>query len=256
MGSALRVSKLIHEALTIANMNAWHYWWIKPCSGCANGALWVQATNKPAKRLWIMGNWSRYVRPGFVRVDATVAPASGVTVTAFRDTTLSRVVIVAINNNTSNTSQDFSVPATTPLKLTPCITDPTRDLVEQTAQALTSTTFTYSLPAQSVTSLIVDLAGTSVLPGVNANTGASSAFQVNCSKSTLKVEFKAPGSGLTTIKLFDLKGNVVKTAEFQTIAGRTCSSSFDLSKMPSVFYILKIDNGGKTIKTARILPAK
>lgn len=256
MGSALRVSKLIHEALTIANMNAWHYWWIKPCSGCANGALWVQATNKPAKRLWIMGNWSRYVRPGFVRVDATVAPASGVTVTAFRDTVLSRVVIVAINNNTNSTSQDFSVPGTTPMKLTPCITDPTRDLVEQPGQTLSSTAFTYSLPAQSVTSLIVDLVGTALKPGSDDVAKRSSFFQANCNKSTLRVIFSAPGSGLSSVKLFNLNGDVVKAATFQAIAGGTYSRSFDLSKTASVLYILKIDNGGKTIKTAKIIPAK
>lgn len=256
MGSALRVSKLIHEALTIANMNAWHFWWIKPCAGCNNGALWVEATKKPAKRLWIMGNWSRYVRPGFIRVNATAQPTSGVTVTGFRDTALSRVVIVAINNNTSSISQDFSIPGTSPLKLTPCITDPTRDLVEQSAQTLSSTTFTYSLPAQSVTSLVVDLVGTAVLPESNAGAERSSAFKVNYGKSILKIEFTAPGSGLTTVKLFDLKGNAVKTATFQTIAGGIYSRSFDLSKIPRVFYIVKVDNGGKTIKTATIIPTR
>ena len=252
MGSALRIAKLIHEALTIANMNAWHYWWMKE-SGADNGAIWDKGTGKPSKRLWIMGNWSRYARPGFVRVDATVAPASGVTVSAFRDSLLSRVVIVAINNNSGNTSQDFSISGTSPKKLTPCITDPTRDLVEQPAQTLSSSSFTYSLPAQSVTSLIVDFEGTAVLPGSNAAAGRCSAFQVNCSKSTLRVEFTAPGTGLTSVKLFDLKGNIVKTATFQTISGAACSRSIDLSKLPLDFYIVKIDAGGKTVKTAKII---
>jgi glucuronoarabinoxylan endo-1,4-beta-xylanase len=255
MGSALRIAKLINDALTIANMNAWHFWWIKE-SGADNGALWDKGTNQPSKRLWIMGNWSRYVRPGFIRVDATTAPASGVTVTAFRDTLLSRVVIVAINNNTSNTSQDFSLPGTTPLKLTPSITDPTRNLIEQPAQTLSSTTFTYSLPAQSVTSLIVDLVATSLLPGNNAVAGRFSANQVTCSKSTLKIAFTAPGSGLTSVKLFNLKGNLVKTETLQTISGVTYSRNFDLSKIPLGFYLVKIENRGETIKTTKIVATK
>jgi glucuronoarabinoxylan endo-1,4-beta-xylanase len=253
MGSALRVSKLIHEALTIANMNAWHFWWIKPCAGCNNGALWVEATKKPAKRLWIMGNWSRYARPGFVRVSATEKPATGVTVTAFRDSALTKVVIVAINTNTSATSQDFSITGTSPKTMTPCITDPTRDLVEQSAQTLSSSTFTYSLPAQSVTSLVVDLGGTSVFPVSNAHAGQSFALKTHCGKASLTIEFTAPISGLTSVKLFNLNGTIVKTMTFRTITGGTYSRRFDLADLPEGFYMVKIDNDGRIINKSKIL---
>jgi len=157
MPSALRVSKLIHEALTIANMNAWHYWWKNPCTGCANGALWSASPKAPTKRLWIMGNWSKYVRPGFIRVDAPVEPTSGVLLTAFRDSALSKVVVVAVNNNNNVVSQSFSIPGATPNKVTPIITDPTRDIVVQDPQTISSGDFTYSLPSQSVTTLVFDL---------------------------------------------------------------------------------------------------
>jgi hypothetical protein len=192
-------------------------------------------------------------RPGCVRVSATEKPTSGVTVTAFRDSALSKVVIVAINNNTSNTSQDFSIPGTSPKTVTPCITDPTRDLVEQSAQTLSSTTFTYSLPAQSVTSLVVDLAGTSLLPMSNAEDGRFSTAKVNCSKSTLRMEFTAPGSGLTSMKLFNLNGNVVKTMTFRTITGGIYSRRFDLADLPEGFYMVKIDNDGRIINKSKIL---
>ena len=157
MGSALRVVALIHTALTVANMNAWHYWWITPCSGCANGALWAQSTNRPTKRLWIMGNYSRFVRPGFVRIGATDAPTAGVTVSAYRDSALTKIVVVAINTNTSSTSQMFSLAGTTPIKVTPWVTDPTRNIVADPSQTLTSSSFTYSLPATSVTTLVFNL---------------------------------------------------------------------------------------------------
>ena len=49
MGSALRVANMIHDALTISNMNAWHFWWIYSCSepSCGNGALWPQGRGNP-----------------------------------------------------------------------------------------------------------------------------------------------------------------------------------------------------------------
>jgi glucuronoarabinoxylan endo-1,4-beta-xylanase len=154
--SGLRICKLIHEALTVANMNAWHYWWIKPCSGCYNGALWA-ATNRPTKRLWVMGNWSRFVRPGFVRVDAPTAPASGLSLTAFRDSSLSKVVIVAFDTNTTSVTQEFTITGAVPSKLTAYITDSSRNIAGQTPQILGSRSFTYTFPPKSVTTLVLDM---------------------------------------------------------------------------------------------------
>ena len=253
MGSALRVCKLITDALTIANMNAWHFWWIKPCSGCNNGALWAESTRQPTKRLWIMGNWSRYVRPGFIRIDATEKPANGVTVTVFRDTLSTRVVIVAVNSNTNSTSQEFSIPGTSPEKLLPCITDPTRDLVEQSTQMLSSTSFTYSLPAQSVTSLVVDLKGTSLSLPANTGNGHPSAIHMQYGKATLSIDLPATAEGVSQIRLFRLDGTAMKTVSFRTVAGRACSRTVDLSDLPRDCYLMKVENGGKTIGISTIL---
>jgi len=171
MTSALRTAAMIHAALTVSNMNAWHFWWVYPCAAasCGNGALWSQGTNSQAtKRLWIMGNYSRFVRPGYLRIGATVAPTTGVTLTAYRDSASTKISVVAINTNTSSTSQDFSISGATPTKVTPWITDPTRNLVAQTAQTLTSGSFTYSLPATSVTTLVFDLKTSTGLAASNA----------------------------------------------------------------------------------------
>lgn len=157
MGSALRVSKIIHEALTHADVNAWHYWWKNPCHTCANGAIWAEATHQPTKRLWIMGNWSRYARPGFIRVEASVEPTTGVYLSAFRDTALSKVVLVIANSNNNSVSQSFSIPGVNPRKVTPVITDPTRDLVPLASQDISTSDFTYDLPSQSVTTLVFDM---------------------------------------------------------------------------------------------------
>lgn len=253
MGSGLRISKLIHDALTIASMNAWHFWWIKPCAGCKNGALWVEATKQPSKRLWIMGNWSRFVRPGFVRVDATANPTSGAFITAFCDSVPNKVVIVAINNNTSSVSQDFSIPGITPKMMTPCITDPNRDLAGLPSQTLSSGTFTYSLPGQSVTSLVIDLVNTSILPLSKTSGSQSLNLKINCSKSSLRMDFTALASGLTCVRLFDFKGKIVKDMSFQTESGKSYSRNFALPKTPEGFYIVKIESNGKTIGRSKVL---
>jgi len=187
MTSALRVAKLIHEALTISNMNAWHFWWVYPCAdaSCGNGALWSQGSNsKATKRLWIMGNYSRFVRPGYVRIGATIAPTSGVTLTAYRDSSLTKIVVVAINTNTSATSQVFSISGAAPSKVTPYVTDPSNDLVAQASQTIISSNFTYSLPAQSVVTLVFTLSGTSSSSNASSSSKAVSSSSLAASSTT------------------------------------------------------------------------
>ena len=160
MTSALRVAGYIHTALTVSNVNAWHFWWVYPCSAasCGNGALWSQGSNSHAtKRLWMMGNFSRFARPGSVRIGATSAPTAGVTVTAYRDSLKTRIIIVAINGNTSPTSQNFLFTGATPVSVVPYVTDSTRSLAAQAEQSVSSNAFTYSLPARSVTTFVCNL---------------------------------------------------------------------------------------------------
>jgi glucuronoarabinoxylan endo-1,4-beta-xylanase len=241
MGSALRTYKVIHEALTIANMNAWHFWWVYPCCN-DNGALWDKATNKPSKRLWVMGNYSRFVRPGYVRVSATAAPTSGVTLTAYFSSKDNKVVIVAANTNSSATSQAFSLSNASATKVTPWVTDNSSSLAAGSAITPSANSFTYSLPAQSVTSLVVDIAGTSVFPLSKPEATRCSAVKVHCGKALLTIEFEAPKSGLTSVKLFNLNGTIVKAMTFRTITGGTYSRRFDLADLPEGFYMVKIDN--------------
>jgi glucuronoarabinoxylan endo-1,4-beta-xylanase len=132
MGSALRVAKLINDALTIANMNAWHYWWVYP-NGDGNGALWDMGTNAPSKRLWVEGNYARFVRPGYERVGTTGTPPDGVLLSAYTEPATGIVVVVAINNNTSVTPIAFYLSGTAPCSFTPWVTDASNSLTPKTA---------------------------------------------------------------------------------------------------------------------------
>jgi glucuronoarabinoxylan endo-1,4-beta-xylanase len=154
MGSALRVAKLITDALTIVNMNAWHYWWVYT-TGTDNGALWDTASGQASKRLWIMGNFSRFVRPGYVRVDVSGATVSGVTVLAFTNATDNTTVIVAVNNNSAATSVPIFVSGTEwPASVNSWVTSSAGNLAAGSALTLTTGHFTASLAGQSVTTFV------------------------------------------------------------------------------------------------------
>lgn len=104
IASGIRVALMMHSALVEASVNAWHYWWILPVMG--NAALFDQASDAPAKRLYAMGNFSRFVRPGFYRVDTTTTgPTPGVSISAYADGPSKQIVIVVINENAGPVSQ-------------------------------------------------------------------------------------------------------------------------------------------------------
>ncbi len=153
MGSGLRVAKLIHDALTIASMNAWHYWWVYP-GGSDNEGLWDKATNAATKRLWVEGNYARFVRPGFQRVGTSGTAPSGVLVSAYTSAADGTVAIVAINNNTGSTPLSLFVSGAAPCALTPWVTSSTDSLASKTAVSVSGSRVTFTLPAQSVTTLV------------------------------------------------------------------------------------------------------
>jgi glucuronoarabinoxylan endo-1,4-beta-xylanase len=153
MGSALRIATLIHDAMTIANMNAWHYWWVYP-SAADNGALWDKTSNAPSKRLWVEGNFARFVRPGYQRVGTTGTALSGVLVSAYVNPANGSVAIVAINNNTTATQASFYVSGAAPCSFTPWVTSSTDSLAAKMALAVSGGRVTFTLGAESVTTLV------------------------------------------------------------------------------------------------------
>jgi glucuronoarabinoxylan endo-1,4-beta-xylanase len=150
MASPLRVAKLINDALTIANMNAWHYWWVYSSAG--DGLFSTDGT--PSKRLWVEGNYARFVRPGFQRVATSGTVPSGVLLSAYTNPADGTVAVVAINNNPGYTPISFYLSGTAPCLLTSWVTDANNDLASQIPLAAPGGRFTALLGAQSVTTFV------------------------------------------------------------------------------------------------------
>jgi glucuronoarabinoxylan endo-1,4-beta-xylanase len=151
MPSALKLAGTIHDDLTKANLNAFHYWWLY-----AEGAsgLFDTKTKVWTKRFWIMGNFSRFVRPGYMRVSTSGTVPSGVQLSAYRNPTDGTVVVVAINNNASATPVSLFISGVVPCSITPWVTSATENIVSHDAVTVSNARFTTSLPAKSVTSLV------------------------------------------------------------------------------------------------------
>ena len=151
MPTALHTAEEMHNHLTQGNLNAWHYWWL--WAGGTSGVFNTD-TNVWTKRLWVMGNFSRFVRPGYMRVSTSETAPSGVLLSAYTNLADGTVVVVAINQNTSATPVSVFVSDTAPCTVTPWVTSDADSLAAKTPIAVTNARFTASLEASSVTTFV------------------------------------------------------------------------------------------------------
>jgi glucuronoarabinoxylan endo-1,4-beta-xylanase len=153
IGSALVMAKNIHSFLASADVSAYNWWELaygNNGGNCDNCSL-VDQTFNTYKRYFAFGNWSKFVRPGWVRVDATANPMTGVYITAFSEQASGKFAIVAINQNSASVNLDFALaafPAVT--SITPTLTSANANLEDQTNVSISNGAFSYSLPGASV----------------------------------------------------------------------------------------------------------
>ena len=121
----LYVAKVIHNDLAIANVSSWQWWLgINPYNysdglvyiNTPAGAMDPQSSKtdglvSDSKQLWCLGNFSRFIRPGMVRVDAVfnsqtdpVFAAGDIMVSAYTDPVAKSLVIVIVNTRTTSTT--------------------------------------------------------------------------------------------------------------------------------------------------------
>ncbi len=155
MDSALRVAETIHDFFTVAEGNAWHYWWLVEGNNTATtGAL--TEFGVLAKRGWALGNWSRFVRPGHRRV-ASFGSGPTVRATAFHSVDGRRLTVVAVNSGLTEQSVPLAISGGRAPSLARWETSAARSLAALPAiLPAADGSFTLTLPPRSVTSFVAD----------------------------------------------------------------------------------------------------
>lgn len=142
--NALGVAEELHNSMVTGQFNAYVWWYIKRSYGFINnGAV--------TKRGWCIAHWSKFVRPGSYRVDATASPTSGVLVSAYKSD--SDVVIVAVNKNSSAKSVQITVSGSSINSYDKYITSSSKSLASDGKVSATNGSISLSLDASSVVTL-------------------------------------------------------------------------------------------------------
>jgi glucuronoarabinoxylan endo-1,4-beta-xylanase len=144
--SCMSVAKEVMDCLNNLDFNAYVWWWMTYSS---NDGICTGST--PNHRGWVLAQFSKWVRPGYVRVDATYNPQTGVYVVAFKG---DRYVIVAMNNNTSAQSVTFACSNAPIPSVSKYTSSQTKNGASDGTVTATNNSFTTSLDAQSVTTFV------------------------------------------------------------------------------------------------------
>lgn len=160
MDDGVKWGKLIHEFMTVADANAFVYW---------NGAnvqdvnvnLMRMNTNDntiiTTKRLYALGNFSKFIRPGYIRISATDNPVSGVCFSAYKDEETGKFVIVAVNDSSTNRVIDINTQGFNSGILTPYVTNEEVSLKQYEDISSIDDKFTVSIGAESVVTFVGEL---------------------------------------------------------------------------------------------------
>lgn len=167
---ALYVARLIHYDLTVAHASSWQWWLAVSPYDFKDGLVYIDKNQQngrvyDSKMLWALGNYSRFIRPGAVRVGVSrsddkspVQNINGLMSSAYLDQQNNQVIIVAVNYSKNDKKISFKLKGLdndqAVAKLTPYVTSADKSL-EAGPQVTTDGALTVS--ARSITTFVGSL---------------------------------------------------------------------------------------------------
>lgn len=162
MDSAFNMADVIHEDLTILDVVSWQKWVAVADGDYRDGLIYINQDKKAyraSKRLWAFGNFSKFVRPGYQRVETNNAYSNiynmkSIAFTGTNEEGKDELVIVLINReeakefkldiNTKNSYNSYAIHSTTM----------DRDLEKITENSLTEDSV-MQIEAESITTIVL-----------------------------------------------------------------------------------------------------
>ena len=180
MDMALFMAKVIYADMAIGNMSAWSYWtamaqerWSQKNrfylirlnslddSGDESYAdLKVGGKTTADKNLWALGNYSRFVRPGFRRVAVDGGDdLTGLMCTSYLSADGKQMVAVMVNMSRARRTVNLTLTGFEAKDFKKYVTDKDHDLnIDDSDNSLTA----IAIPARSVTTVVINSDGTGI----------------------------------------------------------------------------------------------
>jgi O-glycosyl hydrolase len=193
--SGLTWAQHIFAGLDSANLNAFLYWWGSTTpseNGDNEGLIQINgSTVAPSGRLWALGSFSDFVRPGAVRIGASTSD-SNLTMDAFKNTN-GTISVVVLNTGSAADPVTYSLSGTgTPngATVTPWLTNSSNNEAVEATTTVSGGAFSSTIPARSLETYVVGTSGTTgntvtvTNPGNQTGTvGTAASLQVHATDS-------------------------------------------------------------------------
>jgi len=247
---ALATAKSINDCME-ADMSAYVWWYIVRYYGpISDGTNNSGSKGDVTKKGFVMSQFARFVRPGYMRVLSTI-PRGSVYVTAYRPVSIdplsnARFVIVALNMGSTSVQQTFRVEnlvgATTTVK--PYVTSRTKNCEQQSDIITSNSSFTATLDDSSVTTFVADVvSGTEDVIRVPQTFKLSQNYP-NPFNPTTVISYQLPVTSNISLKVYNLLGQEV-TALFEgTRQPGSYEATFDGSGLASGIYFYRLEANG------------
>ena len=147
IGHGVTVAKWIHSAVTTGNVSVWHYWWLyNPYNADNEGLIGSSADrNAITKRAYTLGNYAKFVRPGWTRIEVSGVASGNLYATAYKGPNGNFAVVVA-NDSGGNLPFTADFAHAHVATVTPWITSATLNLSSQSSIAVVNNQLSATVP--------------------------------------------------------------------------------------------------------------
>ncbi len=258
---ALLVGREISQVMK-SNWNAYIWWQIKryysPIHDGVDvddpGRDFVDRANSGSitKRGWVMSQFSRFVRPGDYRVEASGPFGRGfnnVFVTSYTDTLNSKIVLVIVNNESGSKDINVTLNGGTTTGFSRYITSEDDDVEQMEDLDITGNTFSTTLPKESIITFVSkDFVAVSN-EHEERNYPREFALKQNYPNPfnpVTTISYYLPATSNVTLKVYNLLGQEVASLVNGLMSAGEHKASFDASTLSSGIYIYRIEAGSYT----------
>ncbi|MEO0292652.1 MAG: T9SS type A sorting domain-containing protein [candidate division WOR-3 bacterium] len=237
--AALLTGKEIHDCL-VSGMSAYLWWYIVRFYGpISDGERNSGNKGEVTKRGFVMSQFSRFIRPGYLRIKCNDNPQNGIYVSAYKDSTSSTIVIVAINLSIYTKNLTFVFKNGAVKAFIPYVTSKTENCSPKNHIVVKNDSLNITLPEGSITTFVSSDSGIEEI----VTTPSFKLFQ-NCPNPfshLTEIKFEIPKSSFVSLKVYNLLGEEVAVIAEREFESGIHSVNFDASSLTNglYFYTLK-----------------
>jgi O-glycosyl hydrolase len=157
--NALFYARMIHYDFTLTETNAYLYWWLwrngDRDQNFPGGLINIEDgdTIITSKRLYVLGQYSRFIRPGWFRIESDTSPKFGVYSSAYRNPKTNEIAIVLINDRNAANTLSLDLSGAEFSEISAWRTSANEELKSLGKQKAPRNTMNIKLPPKSITTL-------------------------------------------------------------------------------------------------------